>query len=408
MAAYNFIFESKYIIIFLLSIIMFISLSLNKGILFRAFLYNNTLFLSSLFYLLYITLVEFSFLILFAFYIEIFFLLLYIYFFKIILRYISTCNVKERRIKLLILIILILNVIQLYFNQENYGIFSKESRIDYLNNNFFNKYITYTLFLLNNYVLILFASYLRKYNKLGTIFYVYVLIDIIFSLLSGSKGAAVLNLLSFFSLIDFKQTKRILILTFLTIITFILTILFISTYLSTDAIRFIDLAFNRIFLVNDTRALSIDYYNANADNNTNILVESFRSISDKILNINPDYPPIGQYLYQYFFDVNIFVGGNASATALLISYDSIIGKLIFSIILIILALSIFLLKIFIKNKILLYSISISLITLLSQDFLAFQITFVIIIIYILLKYPFSLVKKIHFTNYRYRCCYEHM
>jgi hypothetical protein len=385
MIAYSFIFQSKYIIICLLSIIIFLSL-LNKGILFRAFLYNNTLFLSTLYYLLYITLVEFSFLIFVAFAIEFFFLLLYIYFFKLILKYISIYNVKENRIKLFIFIVLILNIIQLYINKDNYGIFSNESRIDYLNNNFFNKYITYTIHLLNIYIFILFASYLRKYNQLGAFFYIYVLINSIFSILAGSKGGAVINLISFFSLLDFKQQKRrIIILSILTVITLIFTIIFISTYLNLDAIKFIDLAFNRIFLVNDTRALSIDYYNINANNSINILVESFRSISDKILNINPSYPPIGQYLYQYFFQSNIYIGGNASATALFISYDTIMGKLIFFIILNMFVLSIFLLKIFLKDKILLYFFSTNLVVSLSQDFLAFQIIFIILSIYIIFK-----------------------
>jgi hypothetical protein len=130
----------------------------------------------------------------------------------------------------------------------------------------------------------------------------------------------------------------------------------------------------RVFLANDCRALAIDWSTFLGTGYSSLFEESFRFYAT-LLGSPPTYPPLGQLLYSIQFNTEGMVGANTSSTALLIAYGGEFEKILFSIVLAGLAVGIGLLAATPGRWVMLrFAIGITLLSLLSQDFLAFQVT----------------------------------
>ena len=212
------------------------------------------------------------------------------------------------------------------------------------------------------------------------------------SVLSASKGSAILTLLAVVSLLKFDHAAsyfRILRLPFVAIITlFAITVYVVGHFLSLEPAEFISLMVARLFLANDGRALVIDWSGYLGIGSSSLFGESFRFYAN-LVGSPPGHSPLGQLLYSLQFDTTGLVGANTSGTALLIAYGSEIEKILFSIVLAGFAIGIGLVA---ENPgrwpTLRLALGITLLSLLSQDFLAFQVavhTLIILSVILILK-----------------------
>jgi len=180
----------------------------------------------------------------------------------------------------------------------------------------------------------------------------------------------------------FQKNYRYILFSIIIIIS--ITIIGFAYFSNLDIFFAINFNLARIFLTNDTRALAIDLAYLKGFENGNIFIESLRGLSTKLFGSTPEFPPIGVYLYQYFFNVDSFMGGNASTSALLILFGSSEDKIIFFFLTIIILFILIMLPNIVKGKRFFYYLMSSYcVVLLSQDFLSFQVVFIILVIFII-------------------------
>jgi hypothetical protein len=198
-----------------------------------------------------------------------------------------------------------------------------------------------------------------------------------FSVLSASKGGAILSMLAIASLLDFERARdyvRILRIPIAgTIMLLLATVIYVGKFLTLKPAEIISLMFSRIFLANDGRALAIDWSGYLGYNSTSILRESFRLYAGLIGN-SPKNLPLGQLLYALEFGTTGLVGANTSSTALLIAYGGDVGRIFFALLLAGAAVGVGLLAdIPGRGNASRLAVGILLLSLLTQDFLAFQV-----------------------------------
>lgn len=299
-----------------------------------------------------------------------------------------------------------LAVICYFVTQPNFGIFSDGSRIEYLEGSRLNIYLTYISAIAAAGAAPIAASIVninQRWDKRAVIYIVVVLAG---SLLSGSKGIGVLILISVICYIGISNRRihmKIVLKPVMAAALFaVATVLVVGTYLQLDAEEMTDLMLNRVFLANDGRALAIDLSTQLNQPNISLFQESFRA-PFSVAGSPPLNAPLGQLLYQEAFSVTTLSGANTSSTALLVAYGSDLEKFAFALSLQALALLVFLFsKINGRNRVIRLSLALLLLTLLSQDFLAFQVTFNLTIAASLLYYAWHGAGRLLTTSSAHR------
>jgi hypothetical protein len=395
MDAYLYIFESiPLTIILLVSIAFFSAIIFRSTLVFRSILFSNLIWLASIYYLLYIfenNIYEPE--IILALFVELFLLFIYIILFHRLFKVTAYCQ-DDKVIQFkwwlkIVIVVYIIIYLQLLL-QEGYGLFSDSSRIQYIEFSSFNRYSTFFCVILGNIGLALSAAIINRVRRWDKLVLLFLFIMLGSGLLAGSKGGFVLSILALLSLVHIPNIKdylRFLILPILAcVVTIVSTVIFVGKFMLLDTMQMITLMFSRVFLCNDSRALSIDFTNELNRWGISLFQESFRGIFT-LIGFPPSNLPLGQMLYQLAFSTQTYSGGNTSSTALIIAYGNEYEKCIFSFCLCMLSVLIF----FLVRKSSKYSIptsavSLVLITLLSQDFLAFSIIINMLVGFILAYY----------------------
>lgn len=265
---------------------------------------------------------------------------------------------------------------------EGFGIFSEGSRIEYLYDNPAAKYLTYAVLLIANLQAGLLASRISRKRAPGTLGYIVLATNFTLSLVSGSKGGFFLWLLAILALVDYRAVrfKVHLVVAALTVVgtAFVITVNVVSDFFGIPPLDLVNVAFNRFFLTNDARALAFDLRSSPAAD-ASFLSESFRSLST-LLGAAPVNPPLGIYLFEESSGVSTGSGANASLLALIVFY-TLTGYVMLPAIIAILS-TVLLYLLFSRVRKLMNQASsalcitvcgLSLLLLVSQDFLAFQV-----------------------------------
>ncbi|MGC3982210.1 MAG: hypothetical protein QM808_13215 [Steroidobacteraceae bacterium] len=262
-----------------------------------------------------------------------------------------------------------------------FGIFSEGSRVAYLYDSSLAKYLTYTQVITGAVQAGLLASRINSQNGIGLLGLAVVLINFGSSLASGSKGAVFLWLAAILSLVSFKVLKaRPVWLTLSLLICvsgLVVTAYFVGSVLGLTMAEFAELALSRFFLVNDARALAVDL--RGFTNGVDFFSEAFRSLGN-MLSLSPQNQNLGSFLYDTYFGPSGGSGANASLTALITAYSqpgmAFLPALLFSCILAFSAIAIRDIRRnmqVVSDKYIVTIMSMNLLLLFSQDFLAFQV-----------------------------------
>jgi hypothetical protein len=271
--------------------------------------------------------------------------------------------------------ILILSV-PLYL-QSGVGIFSSGSRNEFLQGSRLNLYLVYASALVQCAMTPIVAAIVNTEKRWRASVILYLVLISLLSVLSASKGGVVLTMFAIASLLKFDRPRdslRVLLIPVCAVATlFTSTVFIVGKFLSLKPWDMVSLMFSRLFLANDGRALAIDWSGYLGHDSASLFRESFRLIATLIGNA-PQYPPLGEFLYTLRFGTVGIVGANTSCTALLIAYGSDLEKIFFAFLLAGAALGTALLADISKHgKLPKLAVGIGLLSLLSQDFLAFQV-----------------------------------
>lgn len=379
LTAYQSIFEGiPYITTVLAGIIMLSLIVQKNSCIARSILFSFGFWLAPLFYITYIALGhQTSSEIVAALFVECIILITYYALFSFLLATVSnteSLNIDRliRWLKFGTAIVIGLHL-PLVFS-GGFGIFSSGPRNEYLGNSRWYLYCAYASLLTQAIIVPIIAAILNHEKQWNKLVVVYLAIVSSLSILTGSKGGGILSIFAILSLLRFQTTKdyvRLLRFPFMAIIAFLsATIYIVGNFLSLEPSQMISLMFARIYINNDARALAIDLGDPR---NGSLFRESFRSLST-LFGYPPDYPALGQNLYTQAFHTNGFIGANSSATALLIAYGSTVERVLFSFLLCTIAASVYL---FARGRnsysIVKLAIGINVLSMLSQDFLAFQL-----------------------------------
>lgn len=382
MSAYLSIFElSAHAMAVLVSVVVLSSVVSKSTVAARSVLLSTGMWLAPIFYSLYVVTYEVTFEIVLAFLFEILVLIIWIKIFSNLYFLVNDRSGYQvigfvRLLKYGIAIQIAIGVF--LFAQAGIGLFSAGSRIEYLEESRINLYFTYASILVAGVSVPIAAAIVSYKKKWDNWVIVYIALVMALSILSGSKGGAILlliGLISYIRLPSFIYYLKLLRFPLIIGVVFIFgTIYFVSNFLQIEPGEMVSLMFSRLFLVNDGRALAIDFAQQLNQANVSLFQESFRAIASAI-GSPPINIPLGQLLYQQAFSTETFTGANTSSTALLIAYGGGVEKVLFFIILASMAICIYVVANSRgKNKVLRLSIAVVLLNLLSQDFLAFQVT----------------------------------
>jgi hypothetical protein len=402
LTAYNLIFTTiPYVVAIIVGIVFAAVFLFKSSLVIRSILFSFGFWLSPLFYIMYLVFTRtFSAQVVIALLLEILFFILYLKSLSILLTVVTplqspTLPTLKRWLKAGLLLSIFL-VVPLIFH-AGYGLFSHGSRIQYLADSRLNLYLTYTSSLTTAIMIPIVAAILNREKRWSAIVVFYLATEAVLSVLSGSKGGSALAFVAVLSLLQYRNTREYLKLLRIpvVIITTIVgsTIYYVGGFLHLEPVQMIRLMGSRFFLTNDARALSIDFAGHLNQESTSLFRESFRFYAS-FLGLSPINPPLGQLLYTQAFSSEGLVGANTSATALLIAYGGDIERVLFAIGLSLAAISIWLLIRY-RNKYQIVSAAagISLLSLLSQDFLAFQVTINIVLLVCILAIVLLVVRR---------------
>ena len=269
--------------------------------------------------------------------------------------------------------------------QGGAGIFSAtDSRIDYLADSKWNPYLVYGSLLVQAVMIPVIASLVNREKRWNRYVIIYLVFTSTLSVLSGSKGASILSFLAILSLVKFPESSdyfKVLRLPILGILSvFGCTVYFVGRFMALDAMQISSQMLSRIFLSNDARALAIDWSPHINQRGFSLFREAFRGYAS-LLGSKPMNPPLGQYLYMEQFHATGMIGANTSTSALLIAYGGEFEKVAFALVVCLIAGCVYFLAHY-RSR---YSIvtggtAMFLLSLLSQDFLAFQLAVHILIV----------------------------
>lgn len=276
---------------------------------------------------------------------------------------------------------------------DGFGIFSADSRLDYIYNWKYAKYFTYAGFLVMAVQAVFIAALVSARGYLGYLGWCLILVNFAFSALSGSKGSVFLWVLSIVSLIDYRRANiprsSIVFFSFVMIGFLAVSSVLISSVLNLDIFEFTDLVANRFFLTNDARALALDLRTP-ASSVYSFIPESFPAFSS-LFGYFPKNDPLGILLYERKFNISGNIGANSSFMALA-TYYSIKGYVFFPVlwggcgVIVLHIIILFLGSIFrSKGRLIIGAIGLVLLRNYSQDFFAFQIFLILIFVLIFLS-----------------------
>lgn len=331
-------------------------------------------------------------------------LFLMVLFFCKLLRFNDRCYSYRNYLLYVSLVIVIINIPLIA--TSSFGLFSSDSRLSYLSESPFFKYVTFTTILLIGFMSVILSKELQTHGKINTRI-LFALATIFFmSVVSASKGMFFVFLLQVIALIDYKKLNVPLskILIYLSVIFFLFigSMILISAYLMLTYEQFLNLVFSRFFLTNDARALAFDFRWIVPDRSLSVfLVESFRSFSS-LLGWKLSYPPIGNYLFSLQRGNLTDDGANASLVALAILYSkdgetlfSFLIVLLFPIIITLFSTVVAYYDRHTPRQLFVISCTIVCLTQFSQDFLSFQLSlFVFVASYLLWLFIDILIKYI--------------
>jgi hypothetical protein len=382
MSAYETIFYGMPYISCILAGVGILSLVLQKrAMLARSILFSFQFWVAPLFYFTYMAIVHrASAVAVIAGCLELLFLAIYQVLFRRL--FVAVTAISYQRLpRMLIYLkvgtwIVVVLTVSLYL-QSGAGIFSEGSRNEFLVDSRLNLYLTYASGLVQVVMTPVVAAIVNVERRWSGSVVLYLVLISATSVLSASKGGVILTLLAIVSLLKFERARDFLRVLLVPIcgaaVIFSVTVYFVGQFLSLEPFEMISLMFSRLFLTNDCRALAIDWSGYLGDQGASLFGESFRLYAALIGN-GPKLPPLGQLLYGLQYGTVGMVGANTSSTALLIAYGSDIGKILFTLLLVGTALGIGLLA-YIPGRwdVPRLAIGIGLLSLLSQDFLAFQV-----------------------------------
>jgi hypothetical protein len=389
LTAYQSIFQEIPYIVLVIAMISLISLVFQEvSSIARSVLFSFGFWLAPQFYLTYVVLAhQLSMEILLALLVELTIFVCFQMLFSRLLAIVSDSNSIDidlmiRWLKAGIIIVIILTSPLLFAG--NFGIFSDASRNDYLTDSRWSLYSVYASVLTQAAMIPVVASVLNREKRWNKIVIFYLATISTFLLLGGSKGGGILSFIAISSLVRLSSVKEYLKffrVPFLAVAALlILSVFLLGRFLALDPSQMISLMLARIFLNNDARALAIDFSGSLNWHSVSLFRESFRSYAT-LIGDAPAYPPLGQYLYMRAFRSNGFVGANTSSTALMILFGNEAEKVIFSLGICVIAFGIYLFaRMRGRYSIVRLGVGISLLSLLSQDFLAFQLVVNIMIL----------------------------
>ena len=405
MSAYRLIFSSIPAVVCILGALGTLSLVFERNtVIGRSILFSFQLWLAPLIYFIYtVTKGTASSVILLAGFVELLFLGMYVYLFRRLL--LAVTGIDAARLPELLrhlnsgtFVIVALEVA--LFLQGGVGIFSKGSRISFLGDSRLNLYLTYFGLLVEVILVPIVAAIVNLEKRWCWPVLRYLLVISLLSILSASKGSAILTLVSILSLVKTKRNRELLRLLWLPIagvaVLITATVFYVGRFLSVSTSEMISEMYSRVFLTNDCRALAIDWSSQLAASGTSLFRESFRSYAG-LLGVPPKYPPLGQLLYSLQFGTGGMLGANTSSTALLIAYGGDLERITFCGFLVCTAVIIGAFATPPTRKdIRRLTVGIFLLSLLSQDFLAFQVvanTLVLLSVSLVFKHAFGIMVK---------------
>ena len=277
-----------------------------------------------------------------------------------------------------------------------FGIFSAGTRIDYLYASSAAKWLTYGGLMLNVVLGGLLARRITLNHKPRLLDYIVILVVSAASVLAGSKGGFVLWLGSVLAMVDYRQAKirpQTIILASLVFVALLVTLaVVVSDFLRLSIPEFFDLAFSRIFLANDSVALSFDLRSLEVQPSINPLSEAFRSTGN-LFGYPPQNAPLGAELFDRYFGPSGGAGGNGSTVALIMFYTAP-GYAVLPLVIASLAtLPLFLTARVVwshmpsaSTKYIMQTLAVLNFTLFSQDFLAVQLVFPMTVVLALIFY----------------------
>lgn len=239
-------------------------------------------------------------------------------------------NVLDKKtIVSLLLLKLVILLVNYYFSNGQYGIFSNGSRIDYFQISPLLSKILYVDILIDFMVDIsIFKKIItRKSIRISDLIILLTVISIGFT--SGSKGSSLLIIiysslyviLGFPKLLNIKY-KRFMIISFIIII--FSYIYFSSIVNDVSFLRQFEIALHRFFLGSDARIMAFDE-DINryilSMNHGELLSELFRGPARLFGLFNADYP-IGIYQYRFLFNTEEYVGSTTQLSAIFLIYKN--------------------------------------------------------------------------------------
>jgi len=203
---------------------------------------------------------------------------------------------------------------------EGFGIFSEGSRIEYLFAGSGGKYLTYGSLLLGAVQAALLACRLSAGARPRLLDYTVLGVAFSLSLLSGSKGAFFLWLLTVFALVDYRRAQlrvRTVVLGLAALLAAFLAMAeVLRGILGFTQAEFVELVLNRFLLSNDARALALELRSIVGPDAV-FWEEAFRSLAS-LFGTRPVHPPLGVHLFDLYFGDSAGSGANASLMALIL------------------------------------------------------------------------------------------
>lgn len=387
--AYQAIFDGIPYVSCILAGIAVLSLALQKrAIIARSIAFSFQFWIAPLFYLTYMAIAQrASAVVAVAFCLELLFLAIYQILFRRLFAAVSAVSPQQLPKMLYYLkagtwLIAIL-VVPLYF-QSGAGIFSSGSRNDFLEGSRLSMYLIYASMLVQYALTPIVAAVINVEKRWSAPVILYLALISALSVIAGSKGGVLLIMAAIASLLKFERTRDAVRLLLVPVcaaaVLFAGTVFVVGKFLSLKPWQMVSLMFARLFLTNDCRALSIDWSRYLGHDAASLFGESFRLYATLIGN-PPQFPPLGALLYTIQFGTAGMQGANTSSTALLIAYGGDIEKICFVLLLAGVAfVTGFLADTPGRNRLPRLAIGIGLVSLLSQDFLAFQISINILVL----------------------------
>ncbi|MGK0599175.1 hypothetical protein [Yokenella regensburgei] len=263
-------------------------------------------------------------------------------------------------------------------------------RLSYLSESPFNKYTTYFSVLFIAFLAAVSAGEVNYYRKIS-LFVIFIIFSVfLYSLMTESKGVFFLFALQVVSMVNLQRyrisSSRLLGVGIFSIILLSVSVSYISRKIGINPGHFLELAFYRFYINNDARALAFDYRSyASSHDVSTFLIHSFRSLSS-VIGYTPFDPPLGNLLFKYLYGTVSTNGANASLIALATYYSSpgeniinIGSVLMIFTPMIFIAYYIISLEVNPTLKALYYSFLLVVLILFSQDFLSFQLVFILFI-----------------------------